>query len=195
MSGFDNPWFVAGGWAIDLFLGRIRRQHKDLDFTIFRRDQLALQQHLATFDLKKIVDRDKESYPETWQPNEWLDLPNFQFLRSIGPDGWPTLEALLSETEGEEWWWRKNPQIRRPLSLFGKLSPLGIPYLSPEIVLLHKSRHMLDPDPPKRDQQDFEEVVNLLDPETSRLAPNNPRPTSPPTPGLSICNIMQKSAP
>jgi hypothetical protein len=55
--------------------------------------------------------------------------------------------------------------VRRPLSLFGKLSPLGIPYLSPEIVLLHKSRHMLDADPPKNDQADFEETVDLLDPE------------------------------
>jgi hypothetical protein len=63
MSGFDKPWFVAGGWAIDLFLGRIRRHHKDLDFTIFRHDQLTLQQHLADFDLKKIVDRGSESYP------------------------------------------------------------------------------------------------------------------------------------
>jgi len=165
MSGFDRPWFVAGGWAIDLFLGRIRRQHKDLDFTIFRRDQLALQQHLAGFDLKKIVDRDEESYPESWPQGEWLELPDFQIFIELGPDGWPTLEALFSETEGDEWWWRKNPQVRRPLSSFGKISPLGVPYLSPEIVLLHKSRHMLDPDPPQRDQADFEETVDFLDTE------------------------------
>jgi hypothetical protein len=163
MSGFDRPWFVAGGWAIDLFLGRIRRQHKDLDFTIFRRNQLALQKHLAGFDLKKIVGPDGGEYADPWHQGEWLELPIHQIWIELGPDGWPTLEALLSETEDDEWWWRKNPQVRRPLSLFGKISPIGVPYLSPEIVLLHKSRHMLDANPPRNDQVDFDDTVDLLD--------------------------------
>ncbi len=165
MATFDRPWFVAGGWAIDLFLGRIRRQHKDLDFTIFRQDQMALQEHLAGFALQKIAGPDGGEYAETWQQGEWLELPVHQIWVAMGPDGWPTLEALLSETEGGEWWWRKNPLVRRPLSLFGKLSPIGVPYLSPEIVLLHKSRHMLDENPPKNDQVDFDDTVDLLDPE------------------------------
>ena len=25
MRGFDRPWFVAGGWALDLFLGAVSR--------------------------------------------------------------------------------------------------------------------------------------------------------------------------
>lgn len=165
MSSFDKPWFVAGGWAIDLFLGRVRRPHKDLDFTIFRRDQLALQGYLAGYDLQRVVGPDGGEYAEAWPQGEWLDLPVFQVWIEIGDDGWPTLEALFSETEGDEWWWRKNPQIRRPISLFGKLSPLGLPYLSPEIVLLHKSRHMLDENPPERDQADFNDIIDLLDPE------------------------------
>ena len=165
MAGFDKPWYVAGGWAIDLFLGRMRRQHKDLDFTIFRRDQLALQQHLAAFDLRKIVGPDGAEYPAPWEPGEWLELPVFQIFIETGSDGYATLEVLFSETEGDEWFWRKNPQVRRPLARFGKLSPLGVPYLAPETILLHKSRHMLDPHPPPNDQLDFEETVDLLDPE------------------------------
>jgi hypothetical protein len=165
MSGYDNPWFVAGGWAIDLFLGRIRRRHKDLDFTIFRRDQLALQEHLAGFELKKLAGPDGGEYIDPWQQGEFLELPIHQVWIEMGPDGWPTLEALLSETEGEEWWWRKNPQIRRPLSRLGRTSPIGVPYLSPEVVLLYKSRHMLDDNPPPNDQIDFEDTVDLLDPE------------------------------
>src|SRR5258708_39864763 len=96
MSGFDKPWFVAGGWAIDLFLGRLRRQHKDLDFTIFRRDQLALQEHFAGLVLKKIVGPDGGEYAETWQQGECLELPVHQIWIELGPDGWPTLAALLS---------------------------------------------------------------------------------------------------
>jgi len=165
MSGFGRPWFVAGGWAIDLFLGRIRRQHKDLDFTIFRQDQMALQEHLAGFDLQKIIGPDGGEYAEAWREGEWLEFPLHEIWITLGPDGWPTLEALLSEIEGDEWWWRRNPKVRRPLSLVAKVSPLGVPYLSPEIVLLHKSRHMLDDNPPRNDQVDFDDTVDLLDPE------------------------------
>jgi hypothetical protein len=27
----EAPWYVAGGWAIDLFLGGQRREHEDLE--------------------------------------------------------------------------------------------------------------------------------------------------------------------
>ena len=33
------PWFIAGGWAIDLFLGRKTREHADVDFALSRLDQ------------------------------------------------------------------------------------------------------------------------------------------------------------
>jgi hypothetical protein len=164
MEGFDRPWFFAGGWALDLFLGRVRRLHRDIDITIFRRDQLAFQEHFADWPLQKIVGPDGGEYPEPWPKGEWLELPVFQVFMKVGSDGLAELEALFSETEGEEWWWRKNPQIRRPLSLFGMRSPDGLPYLSPEIVLLHKSRH-LQPGHfnETKDQADFQEVVSLLD--------------------------------
>jgi hypothetical protein len=31
MAGFPRPWFVSGGWAIDLFVGRVTREHEDLE--------------------------------------------------------------------------------------------------------------------------------------------------------------------
>ena len=44
---FTRPWFVCGGWALDLFIGKQTREHHDLDIGIFRRDQLALQGFFA----------------------------------------------------------------------------------------------------------------------------------------------------
>src|SRR3954467_9622826 len=32
------PWWIAGGWAIDLFLDRETRPHADLDVGVLRRD-------------------------------------------------------------------------------------------------------------------------------------------------------------
>src|SRR5438874_1630364 len=39
MSGFGKPWLVAGGWALDLYVGRSTRRHNDVDLAIFREDQ------------------------------------------------------------------------------------------------------------------------------------------------------------
>lgn len=56
MAGFPRPWFVSGGWVIDLFLDRVTRDHADLEVGIFRRDQGALSRHLAGWRLAKAVD-------------------------------------------------------------------------------------------------------------------------------------------
>ena len=50
-SDFKEPWFVAGGWAIDLAIGRITREHGDIDFCIFRE---SLHQFLNYFKEWKI---------------------------------------------------------------------------------------------------------------------------------------------
>jgi hypothetical protein len=37
MRGFAAPWWVAGGWALDLWLGRRTRDHEDLDVAVLRK--------------------------------------------------------------------------------------------------------------------------------------------------------------
>ncbi len=171
MMGFDRPWYVAGGWAIDLYLGRVRRQHKDIDFVIFRQDQLLLQKHFKGWEMKKVVG---EGQLEPWLPDEWLELPTFQAFLQTGSDSYAELEVLFSDTEGDEWLFRRNHAIRRPLNKIGRYSELGVPYLSPEIVLLFKSKHVyVDSNPlhdhfedeQKNDEADFQAVCQKLDAE------------------------------
>jgi hypothetical protein len=45
MAGYAHPWAVCGGWAIDLFLARQTREHKDVD--VARRDQLQVRAYLV----------------------------------------------------------------------------------------------------------------------------------------------------
>ncbi|HZS93479.1 MAG TPA: amino acid transporter, partial [Chloroflexota bacterium] len=45
------PWWVGGGWAIDLFVGRQTRAHADIDVQILRRDQLAVRRQMAGWEL------------------------------------------------------------------------------------------------------------------------------------------------
>jgi len=30
------PWWIAGGWAIDVYLGRQTREHADIDVSVLR---------------------------------------------------------------------------------------------------------------------------------------------------------------
>ena len=55
MRGFEPDWFIAGGWAIDLFLQKETRPHDDIEIAIFRHDQFALQNYLQNWNLKKVV--------------------------------------------------------------------------------------------------------------------------------------------
>ncbi|MEH7455440.1 nucleotidyltransferase domain-containing protein [Gottfriedia acidiceleris] len=35
MKDFNNGWYIAGGWAIDLFLEKQTRNHHDIEIATF----------------------------------------------------------------------------------------------------------------------------------------------------------------
>lgn len=45
----DMPivWGIAGGWALDLHIGRQTREHEDIDVIIFRQDQQEVYSYLC----------------------------------------------------------------------------------------------------------------------------------------------------
>ena len=156
LAGFEKPWFVAGGWAIDLYLGHITRVHKDIEIAILRCDQLALQNYLRDWEFIKVIP-ESGSQRESWERGEWLELPVHEIhARRKGEDP-SDLEILLNESRGGEWRFRRNLSICSPLSMIGQLSEIGMPFLSPEIVLLYKAKN-----PTAIDQIDFENVCQVL---------------------------------
>jgi len=46
MDGFERPWWVVGGWAVDAFTG-VRREHDDVDVSILAFDVPALREHMG----------------------------------------------------------------------------------------------------------------------------------------------------
>ena len=155
LNGFDRLWWVAGGWAVDLFVRRLTRPHKDIEIALFRHDQSALQEYLAGWSLRKVVDH--RLIP--WLPGELLTLPVHE-IHGRGPEA-QALEILLNEYDRGRWVFRRDPAITRPAKLIYARSAEGVPFLRPEIVLLYKSN---DPQPDY--QADFEQAVPLLDPES-----------------------------
>src|SRR3954467_9865612 len=74
MVGYAQPWWFAGGWAIDLFLGRITREHADIEIGVFRRDQAMLREHLSDWTLSRCA----ESKWLPWESGVRIELPDFQ---------------------------------------------------------------------------------------------------------------------
>jgi hypothetical protein len=157
LAGLGAPWWVAGGWALDLFLGRDTRTHEDLDVALLRRDQLALRRHLRGWDLRYAT---PEHALEPWDGSS-LELPvhGIWARRSARATAPWTCEFLLDEQRDGYWVYRRDERIKRPLDEIGGVRD-GVPYLSPEIVLLYKSTD----DSPKN-AADFDVTLPSLDAE------------------------------
>ncbi len=150
-------WAVCGGWAIDFFLNLQTREHKDLDITIKRQNQLHVQANLLNqgWTLNKV--HSGELY--TWEQNEYLELPVHNVWCSH-PDLPPHyLEILFSETNDTHYKFRRNQQIQRSLEQAFLPTVSGIQILAPEIVLLFKAKYS---DDQPTYQQDFERTLPKL---------------------------------
>jgi len=154
----EFQWMVAGGWAMDLFLGSVHRVHHDVDIIVERDAQLDMQKYLLEHDWKLITPFEKRLEP--WPLHMRIELPRHQ-AHALRDDGF--IDLLLTEM-GDVWKYRREPSILRSKDRMSMNTESGIPYLSPELVLLFKSRNTSGKDRSK-DQSDFKNVLPHLDPE------------------------------
>ena len=153
MRDFESPWMIAGGWALDLYLGRETRPHADVEIAVWRRDQLALQQHFAGYTMKKAAGGELSDWPR----GESLKLPVHEIHLFERGGEKAVLEILLNETDGRNWLYRRNPAVAKPLAEVRLDACDGLGFLCPEIVLLYKSKA-----PRPQDEADFSAAVERL---------------------------------
>lgn len=134
LAGCSVPWCVAGGWALDLFLGRPTRPHADVDVAVFRVDQQRLRRHLGGWSFEKVIGG---AFTE-WADGEWLEPPVHE-VHARSPSG-DALEILLNDSGGDDWIYRRDPRIRCPAGRVIAHTADGLPYLCPAVVLLYKSK-------------------------------------------------------
>jgi len=139
MIGLEVEWWIAGGWAIDLFLDRTTRDHADTDVLVLRRDQVRVCLHFlnAGWDLWG-VDRPDHLRPlkrDETVPSSVNDI----WCRPDRRSAW-ALQLMLGESEGKSWIYRRDREVSLPLSEVGLHTPDAVPYVAPQIELLFKSR-------------------------------------------------------
>jgi hypothetical protein len=166
---YGQPWWVAGGWALELWLGRSVREHGDIEIAIPRSDQLALRNYLTQFRFTQVVRDDAGNSSEAALPTGELAGPAVHELHArrysgagLEPAALLRFGVLLEEAAEGQWHYRRDRRISLPLDQLAVSSSPGIPCLAPELVLLYKAGSSAGLRPV--DEQDFSAVLPLLDP-------------------------------
>ncbi|WP_202878741.1 hypothetical protein [Ornithinimicrobium ciconiae] len=154
-QGYEGPWWIAGGWAIEAFTN-VPRPHDDVDPSVLRSDVAALHHHLCgrldvwqadSGALRPMVNQ-TDSLSATCE-NLWL--------RASGADPWE-YDVILMDATSTTWTYKRDGRITLPLEEI-VWERDGIPYLRPEVQLLHKAPGLRD-----KDQTDFDVCEPLLGP-------------------------------
>ncbi|HEX6336758.1 MAG TPA: hypothetical protein VFZ85_07390 [Jiangellaceae bacterium] len=155
MNGFDRPWWVVGGWAIEAATG-FRREHDDTDVSILARDVPAFvvfmksRWHVwnnVSGILRPLGDRCST-----------VDEPGSQlWLRANAASPWIVDIPLTPDVDGL-WSNKFLSEHVAPVEDVTWVADDGIRYLLPEIVLVYKARlHRA------KDEPDFEAALPFLD--------------------------------
>ncbi|HTX20939.1 MAG TPA: hypothetical protein VMD27_03615 [Candidatus Aquilonibacter sp.] len=151
-------WWIAGGWALDLFTGEQSRAHFDTDVAVARRDQIAAQRFLQGWDFQYAVPGTSEPVVfRAWESGQILGREiHGSWARESCGSPW-RFEFLLHEIEQEVWSFRYFPEVQHSLAHIGGSTPGGICYLQPEISLLYKAARRRE-----MDEADFRRVLPRL---------------------------------
>lgn len=152
LASLRGPWAVAGGWAIDLHLGEVTRTHDDIEIVLSRNDMHVLRECLC--DLDWFVVGNGRAWPIADGPQE--------LRQTWGRDrsGHWRLDVIREPWDAGEWVFGRDPRVRRRLADAIELSPGGIPYLAPEIILLFKAKAPRD-----KDEADLARTLPTLTPD------------------------------
>ena len=180
MSTFDAPWALAGGWAVDAWLGRVTRDHEDVDIAVF--DQQPLFEHLAGWQLIGHEQAEvTQSGADLWDGHP-LALPahihgrppelsgplperfDDSGMRVLFPEDGFWLDIQLGERSDGDWVLNREPRVAVPLAGCIRQSGWGLPTVAPEVILFLKAtlyvgtKNHLRP----HDEADFLALLPLL---------------------------------
>jgi hypothetical protein len=152
-SGCEAPWWIAGGYAIELAAGRPIREHSDIDVLMLRRDQLAVQQALPDWQWRAA---DPPGSLRPWRPGEQLPVSVHDIWCRPGPGEPWRIHVMLDESSGNDWVSRRDERIRRPITSIGLVTARGVPNLAPEIQLFY------NPNGRPKDEADLAAALPVL---------------------------------
>ncbi len=149
--GEVRGWGVVGGWAIDLYLGRVTRHHADLEIAVPAHTFQLIAAEFPDLEWDVVGDGLLWPYPEALDDfhQTWLrDPASGSFL----------LDVFRERHDDTTWAYRRDPTITLPYAEAYLQAENGLRYLAPEVVMLFKAKLQRP-----KDQQDFDTVLPALD--------------------------------
>jgi Aminoglycoside-2''-adenylyltransferase len=151
-SGSGVQWWIGGGWAVDA-AARVTRVHEDVDVVVLRHEFSDVRRRLSEFHLWEA----ESGALKPLAADEALREEVSQvWIRRDAYSPW-LVDLLLTPTDGEDWLYKRDQRIRRPLASIGFVGDDGVNYLQPEIVLLFKAKLKRS-----KDEIDFEVLLPHL---------------------------------
>ncbi|BCL33253.1 nucleotidyltransferase domain-containing protein [Streptomyces aurantiacus] len=149
LAGIGTPWYVAAGWALDLFRGRQTRIHGDIEIAIPAASFPEVRHRFPGYVF------DAAGGGRIWEDAapEVLAAVHQTWLREPATGNY-LLDVFREPHDGDIWICRRDEKIRLPYSDIIHHTQDGIPYLAPELVLLFKAKHAR-----RKDQRDFDATV------------------------------------
>lgn len=149
-------WWLAGGWAVDSFLGTQTRAHGDTDVLVLRDHHVDVRAALSDWDAHAA---DPPGTLRPWPVGEVLpDAVHDVWLRRAPGEPW-AFQLMIDDTEGGDWVFRRDRGVRRPVaSLTAEgAGSFACPVLAVEVQLLYKAKGVRP-----KDQADFDAAVARL---------------------------------
>lgn len=135
LEGVEVPWCVVGGWSIDLSLGRITREHEDLEIEILRPDFPVVRAALAPLVGHAVGSGEVrllaagEVPPASIHQSWFLDTE---------ADEW-RVDVMLAAGDADAWISRRAGVSAPRPDVVGRTID-GIPHLLPHAALLYKAK-------------------------------------------------------
>jgi hypothetical protein len=153
LAGTRARWYVIGGFAVDLCLGRETRPHHDAEIAV-PRDELALvRESLADFVFHTVGGEVRRlahgEAPPPERHQNWVLDPVANAWR---------IDVMVEPGDADTWVFRRDESIRAPRAAMVGATPDGIPFLRPQGVLLYKAK-----DAREKDEADLAAVLPALD--------------------------------
>ena len=152
LAGVATPWYVAAGWALDLFRGWQTRAHLDTEIGIPAAAFPEIRDRFPGYAV------DAAGSGRIWADAgpDVLAAVHQTWLRDPATGDYK-LDVFREPHDGDTWICRHDPAVRRPYGEIVRRTGGGIPYLAPEFVLLFKAKATRP-----KDQADFEATVPHL---------------------------------
>ena len=151
-SNAPFSWGLAGGYAVEQFVGTPIRDHGDIDVIVYRDQQLELQGWLSDWQL---FAADPPGSLRPWTKSEYLPYGIHDIWGYTSVHAW-RLQIMLTEVEGGRWFSRRSRLIggqRGDLIVTYR----SVPCIRVEVQLLYKAK-----DPRSKDDLDFKACLPLM---------------------------------